>query len=81
MLRNFRGLSKIFWDRKTIGYFPAKAQRRQGYGKKRETFTNHFTLVSGLRGFAPWREILRNLVAALPRWALRGEKLFPLPLI
>jgi hypothetical protein len=34
-------------DRNTIGYFPAKAQRRQGYGKKREMFANHSIIEIG----------------------------------
>ena len=60
-------------------YSPAKAQRRQGYGGRIKTLIDDFHPQSP--NFAPFvslRDILRDSVAALPRWDLRGEKLRPL---
>jgi hypothetical protein len=67
MLESFRGLRKFLQDRAIgFGVFPAKTPRR-------EVRNIGFLF---LCVFAPLREIIPNLVAALPRWvrrALRGK--------
>src|SRR6201988_909586 len=68
--------AQIIWHRKysESGIPPAKAQRRQGYGKRTKTLINDFHSQSpNFAPFASLREILRVSVAAQPHWALRGD--------
>jgi hypothetical protein len=57
MAANLRGLRKLFRTR-IFSRQGAKAQSPEN--------------LSFLRVFAPWREIIPALVAALPLWELRG---------
>jgi hypothetical protein len=64
MLKSFRGLRKFFRSRASLENRDLLAPRRQ-----ERQVQNWFPLAA----FAPLREIFRFSVAALPRWALRGE--------
>jgi hypothetical protein len=66
MPERFRGLRKFFRSRVSLENRDLLAPRRQ-----ERQVQNCFPLAA----FAPLREIFQFSVAALPRWALRGEKI------
>jgi hypothetical protein len=66
-VQNLRSLRKFLGNRKLgLGYSSRQDAKSAKFGQ--DFFLKNFA------AFASLREIFRDLVAALPRWVLRGEK-------